>query len=180
MQSISLASCSTMIFRIAKSPTTQVGEFLWKPFLRFSVLPLDRVLDGTGHRVVYTQHRALDQLDFSSRIASQTRRRCLPLLPGFRWGLRHGRLHTRPAIEPGRGGRILVGAIGENCYTRILQSIASQRIGGCVGVIELRIEGARLVPVEKGLRALGRVVFFFIAVSVLAQGTMSATSLSAF
>lgn len=166
---LGLPRLSRLVSMIARALTAQMGELFWETFLRFPVFPLDRILDGTGHRIVHTQHRALHQLDLSGRITAQTRCRCLPLLPGLRRSLRHGRLYTRPAIEPRRSGRILIGSIGENCYTRILQCIASQRIGGSVGVIVWRLEGARLVPVEEGLGALGVVVFFFVTVSVLVR-----------
>lgn len=48
--------------------TAHVREFFREAFLRFSILGLDRVLNGTGSRVIHAQHRSLHQFDLPSSI----------------------------------------------------------------------------------------------------------------
>lgn len=55
------------------SGVSHVSEFLGIDRLIVAVFRLDGVLHGTGHGVINTQNRALDQLDFTCLMTTDTK-----------------------------------------------------------------------------------------------------------
>jgi hypothetical protein len=125
-----------------------VGEFLASTLEIIAVSGLNGVLNGTGNRVVETEHRALDKLDLPSGITTQTASGSLSLAPGLGGrGLAAGVGRGHAAGYAKGSGRVLA------------RSVVGVVVGGSTGVGGIRLSQA--IPRDRAHGRCGAAVRVF-------------------
>lgn len=128
-------------------------ELLRKRLLRFTVLGLDRVLDGTRDGVVDTQDGTLHQVDLSRSEAAEGARATAGLGSGF-FGGRSG------IVDVTRLGFLIRGR-REDRRAGVVQRVPTEGVGGHGGVLEGTAIVAGWVALQQGL------LLFLVLVAVV-------------